>query len=226
MFYKGSARMSVAAPTTSTERLLGFDAREMWLGSGLWNAERRRKYLLRRDVEKPLSTDVLVWPSLFGNGLPDSDREELRIDEAQLPAFRGPYDDLWQDLKELEPHRARLGQDGRHPHWVIAVTRVICARLAGHANGLTEDAPLFGKEQSREFLGYDVSDNGLLSGLSNCGYSPGEARSLRSRWGKRLNRYHLFDEQEAALTFRSVTEKRVPEHVPFFVYGLWLVSKH
>ena len=29
---------------------------------------------------------------------------------------------------------------------------------------------------------------------------------------------------EQALTFREITERRVPEHAPFFVFGLWLIE--
>ena len=44
-------------------------------------------------------------------------------------------------------------------------------------------------------------------------------------WGPRLNEHHLFKNAESAFAFRLVTNRRVPEHAPFFVYGLWLIRE-
>ncbi len=62
----------------------------------------------------------------------------------------------------------------------------------------------------------------MLSGLSNCGFE-GEREALREDWGPHLNDYHLFEDAESALAFRPVANRIVPEHAPFFVYGLWLI---
>jgi len=46
----------------SNDLLLGFDAREMWLDpQEYWPDSRKKLYLLRYDVVRPLSTDTLVW---------------------------------------------------------------------------------------------------------------------------------------------------------------------
>ena len=74
------------------------------------------------------------------------------------------------------------------------------------------------------FLGFDVSDGSLLSGLSNCGYYPDELSTLRPQWQSRLNAWHLFEAREDAFEFRSLADKRVTEHAPFFVFGLYLVE--
>jgi len=48
-------------------------------------------------------------------------------------------------------------------------------------------------------LGYDVADDSLLSGLSNCGLAPREeARRMRETWAPVVNRYHLFDDRATA----------------------------
>jgi len=44
---------------------MGFDAREMTSPARAWHADRRELYLLRPEVERPLSVDALVWPSVF-----------------------------------------------------------------------------------------------------------------------------------------------------------------
>ena len=72
-----------------------------------------------------------------------------------------------------------------------------------------------------ELLGYDVADYDLLSGLTNCGYSPEEAASLAPVWAPLLNEWHLFGNPGDATAFAAVTAKRVPEHAPFFAYGIY-----
>ena len=72
-----------------------------------------------------------------------------------------------------------------------------------------------------DLLGYDVADCDLLGGLTNCGYTPGEAASLAPVWAPLLNEWHLFDNPEDATAYAAVTAKRVPEHAPFFGYGIY-----
>jgi hypothetical protein len=40
-------------------------------------------------------------------------------------------------------------------------------------------------------------------------------------WSSLLNEWHLFDNPEDATAFAAVTAKRVPEHSPFFAYGIY-----
>ena len=71
-------------------KLLGFDAREMWQEFHItWSGERQEQYLLRRDIKKPLSTDTIVWSSVF---------EEMG--ELEPPVWRGALD-LWGDLQNM-----------------------------------------------------------------------------------------------------------------------------
>jgi hypothetical protein len=73
-------------------------------------------------------------------------------------------------------------------------------------------------------LGYDIADDVFLSGLSNCSYSDDEKALLRPTWSRRLNQFHLFDHADDASQFHRITETRVPEHAPFFVFGVYLLS--
>jgi hypothetical protein len=70
-------------------------------------------------------------------------------------------------------------------------------------------------------LGYDVADPGI-SGLTNCGYD-GRDVELKAAWGPRLNEHHLLTTLDDAFAFRNVTNARVVEHAPFFVFGLWRI---
>ena len=74
-------------------------------------------------------------------------------------------------------------------------------------------------------LGFDVGDGCLLSGLMNCGYEDDERRALTEEWGSRLNEHHLFRDPGSAFAFRLPSNRRVAEHAPFFVYGLWLIKE-
>lgn len=70
-----------------TERLIGFDCREMGLNfKTTWLASRIKQYLLKNDIEKPLSTDVMVWPSMFTS----SDSKWVG------------HQDLWDSMDEME----------------------------------------------------------------------------------------------------------------------------
>ena len=75
-----------------------------------------------------------------------------------------------------------------------------------------------------EFLGFDVADEWLLSGLSNCGYGD-DAEPLRREWAGHLNGHHLFDNLDKAIEFEALTDKRVEEHAPFFIYGIYSIPK-
>lgn len=194
------------------QALLGFDARVMSLApDATWDAVRRGLYLLRSDVQKPLSVDPMVWPSLFG-------------DRVQVPEWRGPNQGLWDDLYRM---RTSLSQLAPAEHWTIAVSWV-------SAEGFSKPSVHEGPYRERmtpptigdawKPLGFDVADAGLTSGLSNCGYQQTEIAGLRATWASHLNEHHLFGDLKRALAFRDLTDRRVPEHAPFFVYALWLIE--
>jgi hypothetical protein len=188
---------------TYTETVLGFDAREDFLAPGeSWSAARRRTYLLRDDVVKPLSVDALVWPSVL-HALP-------------VPDCGGVVADLWSDLADL---RAALAERPAVAHRIVAVSWITDDATAkggprcGHPSAAT-----LGPEW--ELLGYDVADGGCTSGLSGCGYTELERVRLAPEWGPRLSGAHLLRTIEDAFAFRRVADVRVSEHAPFFVYAL------
>lgn len=94
-------------------------------------------------------------------------------------------------------------------------------------NGRPNDARIFGAwnrvevRRGVERLGYDVADETMTSALMNCGFTGADAGTAAASWGARLNERHLFRSVEDALAFRAEAELRIPEHAPFFVYGLY-----
>jgi len=205
------------------ERLLGFDARVA--AAAAWPEGRRASFLLRPDVAHPCSADPQVWPSLFDQ--PGFER----------PGYVGFFQELWEDLEQLRAAVAaapapscslvavtvqarQTGWTGRSP-----LAPVLGGRIYDAFSGLPLPLP-FARPSARErgwpLLGYDVADVHGHSGLANCRYDADRERDgLRATFGARLNARHLFGLPEDADEFRHLCDNRVPEHAPFFVYGLW-----
>lgn len=195
---------------------IGFDARVTGAERPPWDADRRALYLLRTDVRVPASTDRLVWPSLF----------DLAAAPA-APAWTGANAMLWDDLDRLRGFVAERWPQPVPSHAIVAVTWVSDRGFAeaGATGPYREPTKPSATSPAWSVLGFDVADGSLLSGLTNCGYAPDEVDVLRARWGPRLNESHLFSSIGDALAFREVADARVPEHAPFFVYGLYLVGE-
>lgn len=203
----------------SGEELIGFDAREMGIQpDAAWNQERRSIYLISPDVDKPLSTDVLVWPPVL-----DMERYLNLYQDAWIEFLN-----LWSNLSELKKCLRSAQEPAKKPFWIIAVTLLSGVlsenEKATWAPMLPSTVPS-GCKENWPLLGYDISDMGLLSGLSNCGYDEDQILSLRDRWGPHLNTFHLFTDLYQANEFKLMTNNRVTEHAPFFLYGLYLIEK-
>jgi hypothetical protein len=217
------------------EFLLGFDARQApQPGAPTWTEERRWQFLLRLDVAAPCSIDRRVWASVF----------DLHAD--LRPAYTGIWEEVWEDLRGLEACVTQAA-GGLGAFWIVAfaLMRHVWSReqqaaleqflgflKAGDAQGAARIAARTGGictpdtvAPNWSLLGYDVADLGLTSGLTNMGFLPGvdDVDALRLRWRPHINASHLFDDLSQAIEFKNFSNQRVPEHAPFFVYGLWLV---
>ena len=176
------------------ETTVGFDLRSIVLDPG-WTADRRARHLLRRDVRSVRSVDPLVWVRPPG-----------------LPAPPGAGE-LWPDLAGLLAAARVLEGAG------AVVVRITALGQDGEVQeGADPSAPA---SERYDLLGYDVADYDLLGGLTNCGYTPEEAASLAPVWAPRLNGWHLFGNPGDAVVYAAVTARRVPEHAPFFGYGIY-----
>ncbi|HEY2015512.1 MAG TPA: hypothetical protein VGH38_18530, partial [Bryobacteraceae bacterium] len=182
-----------------TEALLGFDVREM-CPSGFRAAGRGEgwptRFLLRTDLDDVFAADTIVWPSVF---------------EAQATReWIGPNPPFWDDLAALRKAIPRSPSGGTPP-WLIAAT--------WHTDlGFPEEEEQAGKflgpylasttpeqrDPAWRFLGFDITDGGFLSGLSDCGYQDEERAGLAEVWARHLNRYHLFDDLDSAFQFRAL----------------------
>jgi len=86
------------------EAMVGFDAREMQTRfAETWSSQRRALYLLRTDLDKPLSTDDMVWEPIFrwaNTEIPDW--AYFRSVRLELPQWTGPRQATWENLEQMQ----------------------------------------------------------------------------------------------------------------------------
>lgn len=204
-----------------SERLIGFDIRVIGKPvHSLWASEDRKKFLLRSDVSFPYSCDINAWPSVFDI-----------LDGLERPtafAANAMFWDTFQNMQDFVGDRIpkAIGYE------TIAVT--YCGDLSEeemkeHYVYLLDPFPNDSTEQKWQFVGFDVADNGFESAVAGMGHvdliddSPA-FRKDRLEYGKHLNKYHLFDLLNKAISFCDFENKRVPEHSPFFPFGIWVFA--
>ena len=193
-----------------SEFLIGFDARVPSVTiRNSWGPERVEQYLLK-EVPSPLSVDVIVWPDVFHAG------------GIQLPDWVGPRQWLWDSLQRLQEHVETVKPV--MPYWTIAVSQWLPENEIAMLKSDYRIEPSSVRTQWT-LLGFDVADYYLLSGLMNAGYTDSERETYRQDWGHHLNRHHLFEDLDTALKFKVLTDERVQEHSPFYVYGIYLVEQ-
>jgi len=184
-------------------RIIGYDARELWLDRAVaWGAPWKPGALLREDVEKPLSVDRQVWPSVFD------------LHPEHRPSYTGLVEGLWDDLAKLEAALAApdVGEGD--------MCLVAAAVVDGSDDWRDVVAVPSAASSSWTFLGYDVADGSTASALLTM-QVPADRSRLREQIGPQLNRGHLFDGLHDASTFRTYADGALPSHAPFWVYALW-----
>jgi hypothetical protein len=194
---------------------IGFDVRMMAADyvQEVWSPERRMEYLLRTNVEWPMSIDPAVWPSLRqshyfnAHGRRILNPRLIRKDTAHLENELGLFRDQ-SSLDEIDTaqHGVRIGIE------IILIN----TKDAGPFGGLVA-APV---PQVMNIIGFDIATEAPISGLCNCGYAQAELDRLRHKWECKLNEYGLLTDIEDAQQFQEMTNKRVPEHAPFYIYKL------
>jgi hypothetical protein len=190
-------------------RLVGFSANETESDGRKTPipADIREVFLLRPEIELPYSVDEHVWPSVWGmNDGPQADRNGL-----------------WLNLGRLQRSLIEHGRTAI----LIAVELLVPGNppAFGFPYSLidsTQEPPTVPDDSI--CLGFDVADGGFWSGLSNCGYSEAERAELRPKWHGRINDFGLLKSEQDALEFRDLSDARVPEHAPFWVYRLSRLS--
>lgn len=207
--------------------ILGFDIRIVD-GPGIaarWDESRRARYLLRPEVPWVASVDSAVFPSPFdfGNRLNDPDSASVVLRLSPRDVHQQSVG-LWSDLEEMDHAFAR--QELPDGTVCMRTAIVVCSDdfpITQRPWDDLADEPTSPGIVNPEWrlLGYDVATPFLLSGLSNCGYHAGEKASLALEWADTLNHVGLCRDLGDAGQFRDVTTRRLPQHAPFLVFGLY-----
>lgn len=196
-----------------------------------WMNDHREQYLLRPEVEWPLSFDPMVWPSTFQSpGSVQVPGVEDWWPDRPPTIVAGPankrYDafmDLWPELDEMLVAFRQYALPGACgvPVAVDIVDETGPQSTLPAWARFDREAQVQARPADWVFLGYDVCDFGWISGLSNCGSTSGELLQLSRDWKERVNEFGLFLSAADAGEYCGVTDRRVPEHAPFRVFALY-----
>jgi hypothetical protein len=202
--------MKYATPTTLFT--LGFDVRQP-LGdcdATQWTRERREQFLIRPEVLCPLSVDRSVWPQPWE---PSNEAGPLH---------------LWGSVSQILNTLPEVISGEPGSPIVIEIAVIALEHMYQHWKNVFEGTlhPELDRAMGIRFrdCGYDVADQFLLSGLSNCMLNPEELENLRKSWKTSINSHGLFAGPEDAVRYSSTCDSLVPEHAPFCAYRVRAVG--
>jgi hypothetical protein len=195
------------------EKVVGFDVRDLipdWVFP--YQPERRHLFFLRDDIQQPYSVDEAVWPHLHHLA-------------ADLPAWFVPQRQSWDSLSAMD-HYVNAHGGYTASTMRIAISLILAIELEGWNWGEQLALEVALSDVKVKLLGYDVAAQSFLSGLSNIGYSESDLAQLKPIWSPYLNEHHLFMDVDRAMAFKAISNNRVKEHAPFFVFGLYALDSH
>jgi hypothetical protein len=207
--------------------LLGYDLRLGFADfcDGYWDDEKRAVFLLRPDIARPASVDPWIWPSVF-RYLHLYQSPTVTPHQGAIAIEPTSFDHgvtcLWPNLEAMVAcHAEHRGDVSVVP--IAIILHGDDARVeSDHSVAILDaDRMRAAPPDGWTLLGFDAADQGLTSGLSNCGYSAAEKPEWQRRWAPRLNDHGLLTTIDDATAFAAACDARIPEHAPFFVYALY-----
>lgn len=175
-----------------------------------WPGERRAGFLIRPEIESPISVNPGVWPVLARN--PDEN----------YPLH------LWGSVSEILaafPDAGHCRSDS--PAIVEIAAQATDGRSSAYWEGIPfgrvgpeDDSAAYAVDIPLESLGYDIANRYLVSGLSNCMLSPDELAVIRRDWSRAINPWGLFDDSGLATAYAAACDRLIPEHAPFETYRI------
>jgi hypothetical protein len=209
------------------EQLLGFDARVLPATAyALWRRARRRKHITGRYVTVPISIDPFIWHSVFdhgiGLGMSPGDRLNVGYSGLSRPKWIGP-NNLWE---RPDFPFSSLGDDYREGRDYCVAAFTVLRNEATQLPGLYSVGTELPHGISWIPLGCDVASFDMTSALVNYQFEPSELRQIKERWGRLLNRFNLFEDFRAALTYAEKMNTSKPTEAPFYRFGIYIADFH
>ena len=198
--------------------ILGFQARQTRHDlEKQWSLDRRQKFLLDPDIEMPLSADKEVWPVVQLAGMGDQLFSDYVFGEHESPNCLGLF-------------RLRALVGAHSPTLPIKANLMGVAAKNDIADFLAEKHyiakhPMKSwNELGARFVGFDVCDHTLLSGLMNCAVNDATHDKLAALFSGSINPHGLFDDLEIAEQFANTIDDLIPEHAPFIPIAILAIG--
>lgn len=184
--------------------------------SAYWTRNRRNQYLLEPNIDSPLSVDRTVWPTV------DSALAAAALfDDFESGPYQAPNGlSLFRLKKSVGNSIASLLKNGE-VIVAIGAEKTIANHLCNKHKidlSVSDRQPA---DLSLQFLGFDVCDEWLLSGLMNCGVGADDHATLKERYSAFINKDGLFNNIEISTNYATEMNRHVYEHAPFFPASLF-----
>jgi|GEM_PF-2930289 len=180
------------------ESIIGFDIRKPYQKNPEWF----KKSILKQDIETVVSIDDFVFPEV---------EEVVSLCKENTVGFLLSLPDS-------------VSQDKNYWNIALAIDKSIKQELEQKFgqklidHDQTVDNLL---EKGWEFLGYDIVDiNGMISGLTNCGYTT-EHKAELLEFLPLLNKFGLFNDRNTAQDFCKTRDIQITEHAPFYPVAIY-----
>ena len=198
-----SCAHEIGQVTEMSQTIAGFSIRSLQIDPDSSDS-RRGSFLLRSDIPIPKSVDTNVWAEVC------KAMQSVGNIKFPLPTWSSRFEMLSKSLySKSDPNSCEV------------VLTVLAENQIPDYVAFGQFEPPTMSLQDWIFLGFDVADAGLISGLSNCEYSEPELLEYRRHFLEHLNEQGLFQSVEPALEFASMCNRREPNHAPFFVFGIY-----
>ena len=228
--------------TYENHEVVGFDIRlcaEDYVDKR-WDKKNRDLLLLKPEITWPLSVDEWIWPSVFILSQKEALQARVGYFPEYLPFqgvikadptnFRHQITALWTNFEEMKIcyfENAKKKEKLPQQAIPIAVELITNEPFTSYEywHGALFPSLNIQIPANWVFLGYDIADDGFESGLYSRGYEQNEKRLLQKTWITRFNEYGLIKDFKDVTEFKELTDKRIPEHAPFYIFGLWRAPK-
>lgn len=225
------------------EMLIGFDVLAI-PEAARWpmrNEKDREPFFLRPEIAWPISVDRLICPSIFQPAV--QQQGEMKMVLRQFPnALEITRTTIGRNIDWPESELNIAGYWTNVSHMLLwlnenrvqpaALRFPVALRIFLDGTAISDPwvqsillngihPPLPNSSWSR--LGYDVADGGQVSALSNCSYEAPEMADARRRWQSSVNDSGLLADLDSAVAVRDLSNKRVAEHAPFYIYEVFRI---